>query len=80
MEGQDAYGRLLLVDDKSSVAATAAKKRQYKTMWKKLADDYAGNLEGFPQLQDRAVAELFINTYFAGFIRNHAEVLGRRRD
>lgn len=80
MEGNDAYGRLKMVDDKSSLAAVAAKKSQYRAMWKKLQSDSGGKLAGFPQLNDRAVAELFITTYFPGFIRNHADVLGRRQD
>lgn len=80
MRGKDALSRYYLVDDRANEAGILAKKKQYRSMWTRLVKDSDDALRGVRQPQDRAVAEMFITTYFPGFVNNHSEILGGRQD
>lgn len=80
LEGKNALARFRAVDDAASQKGKAAKKRQYESIWGQLVKDSKGRLAGIPQLEDRMIAELFINTYFMDFVRDHKDVLGQRQD
>lgn len=80
LEGKDALSRYYLVDDRCNQVGAQAKKRQYASMWKRLVGDSGGMLAEMGQPADRIVAEMFITTYFRGFIRDNSDVLGPRRN